>query len=240
MWFQRQQIDIGLELRHRLIALGMEPSPFTPDIAKLEKYQQQLLFVPDEWMRDRRSHFVVEDDSKHQFTGFTKDHFKFLVHNGTIGDERHDALPILHRREEGGLKIKGEVISLPPSAFLKLDKLKMNRFKYIRRRVWILYPNRNWGVFENRCEDTAAHGTMGCLHWTGRIPCDQKHPLAGKKYWTGKERVDLVQTWMYVAHPKWLAAAQRNPEQFDEVKRFEPKKDKRWLSSYYKYQHPKE
>lgn len=239
-------IKLKIELRHQFALLNFQPSIYTPDISRLEKYEYQLLFVCDDWMRARRGRHFIADDCEHQHVGFTMHGYRFLTHRGYLG---YDADPVhIPLEDSTGYKIKGEVVRVRPSTFLKLDKLKLNGVSshipaLKRRRVHILYPHRPWGVLENVLDESERlrpHRITSGLVLNGKIPDWSQHPLAGKKYWIGKERMHIMQTWMYVAHPFWWDLVYRHPEQFDEVARFIPNKPKRWLSEYYQYQNPKD
>ena len=56
------KVNIGLT--DRVVNMTMKWShTFTPDIARLEKYQRQLLFICDDWMSDRvNSHVLTRED----------------------------------------------------------------------------------------------------------------------------------------------------------------------------------
>lgn len=239
-------IKLKIELRHQFALLSFQPSIFTPDISRLEKYEHQLLFVCDDWMRDRRGRHFIADHCEHQCFGFTMNSYRYLTHRGHLG---YDVDPIhLPLEDSTGWKIKGEVVKVRPDVFLKLDKLKLNGVSshipmLKRRRVHILYPHRPWGVLRNtldECELTPHRDVTSGICWDRKIPDWTGHPLAGKKYWVGKERIHIIQAWMYTAHPLWWDLIYRHPEQFNEIARFIPSKPKKWLSEYYVYQNPKD
>src|SRR5258705_6406781 len=104
-------VDIGWTRRHQALISDWNYSPFTPDIAKLQKYKKQLLFVTDEWMDDRRQSFVLDGLSNNEGVAFTADHYLFLV-------KETDGTPVAIPSNDG-FKIKGEVHSMDGEAFLK-------------------------------------------------------------------------------------------------------------------------
>lgn len=208
-------VDTGWAKHCRQQMDGWTPSLFTPDIAKLEKYKKQLLFVTDEWMDDRRQSFVLDGVSNNEGVAFSIERHLFLT-------KATDGTPVA-MPDENGFRIKGEVHSLDGKAFLKLDKLKQNRIQFIRKRVFLIYPYRNQGTIDN-----------GTFTDDGFLLPDI---LAGKKSWLGPERVGHMSAWMYVGNPDyWLEQIHQQPYMFNRVPTFIPKKDKQWLSEYYKFQ----
>jgi hypothetical protein len=217
------KVDIGIQPRHRELVKTWDTSRvYTPDIVRLEKYTHQLLFVCDELMSARRDHFLIEADIIHKVIGFTTDKFDYLLNPDGI------ALPI---PREDGYVIKGEILVIRPNVFLKLDKFKLNRVQFVRRRVPITDPYRPYGVINNG----VTHG-----YWTedGTL---LPEALQGKKLWVGDEHLHTQEAWMYQPHPDyWGYQFKRRPEIFDRVPRFQPKKEKTWLSEYFQYQNPKD
>ena len=212
-------------------------NPFTPDIARLEKYQRQLLFVTDEWMSDRNQSMVLRDEpdmAKYECAAFTMHKYRFLTYKGILEPE---PTPVVLQGWDG-CKIKGEIVSIRPRLFLKLDKLKLNGVKFERRRVHLIRPYRDGPiVFENTLEDKASATYLpnGIVVRDGKFP--QGHPLSGKKVWYGPEKIAIIRAWMYIGKSTyWDWIVKNNPASFNEVERFAPKNDKRWLSEYYKYQ----
>lgn len=228
---------VKLELRHQLALLEGTSNHYTPDIAKLEEYETQRLFVFDEWMSDRRQNFVIDEMGVRRGAGFTKQKFQFRVFNGFLSP---DWTPVANKDPEGYV-IKGEIVEILPSSFLLLDKLKQNGVKFIRERVKILKPSRDVIVFENTTEERGVHHSMGVngVDWiTGKFP--DGHPLAGKKCWISPEKITPVFAWMYLGKHSYWNMYRNAPYLFQRVPTFKPKKDKEWLSEYYKYQNPVE
>lgn len=230
--------DKKIRLNAHQTSVLMEDNSFTPDIAVLEEYKMQLLFVADEMMRDRELSNVLPDlGGIHQCVGFTMRPYRYLIWEGFFIPD-YKPLLIECRKKDGGYvdtgwKVKGEVVAVPSSAFTKLDKLKKNMYDVVRKRTYIIYPHREWKVLENVCDDGSVMGHDEQV-WNGKFP--DGHPLGGKKLWIGPEKVNLLSTHIYVAHDKWRKECVKNPMMFSEVPRFTPNIEKRWLSEYYKYQ----
>lgn len=215
-----EEVDIGIKPHHIAQTIGWH-NRWTPDISRLEKYKTQRLFICDEYMSDRRQHFVIEDDVVQQdgrpcrVVAFTEGRFNFLLKNGT-------ALPF---PTEDGKQIKGELMNVTSGAFKKLDKLKQNGVQFYRKRVPIVDPYRPYGVVNN-----------GSFTEDG---IELPPALEGKKYWLGQEHLHTHSAWMYFPKPEyWDYQLKRAPQMFDRIPSFEPKKEKTWLSEYYKYQNP--
>lgn len=218
-------------------SIGWNQSRLTPDISKLEQYPKQLIFVTDSWMRGREQSFVLRDEPGCEFhySGYTWDKYIFRIYDGFEAQR----LPIILPSPADGHSICGEVWSIPPTLFLKLDKLRGNRLQYFRRRVVIQIPWRDGPiVFENTLEDKASltYYPSGLVVAEGKFP--RNHPLAGKKCWYGPEQIIRVRAWMYIAWPRWGRVLQKNPAQFHDVPLFKPKRERSWISDYYKYQRP--
>jgi hypothetical protein len=219
----RSKVDIGLTQRHTEVVKNWDTTGYTPDIAKLEKYEYQRVFVCDELMSARRQHFVIEADIVHRIVAFTKDNFDYLLSPDGV------ALPI---PREDGYVIKGELIIIRPNVIRKLDKLKLNHVQFVRRRVHLTDPYKPYGITNNG---------VGKGYWMedGTL---LPEALQGKKLWIGEELLADQEAWMYQPHRDyWGYQLKRRPELFDRVPRFKPKKEKTWLNEfYYQYQNPKD
>ena len=220
MWKRKVDLDITPAILETVRAPA--GYPFTPDIYKLEKYQLQLLFVCDEWLSDRHQSFVMKELGENLGKAFTKDKFDFLI-KATHPDKPSVILP-----NPDGNRIAGEVWVVEPSAFLKLDKLKLNGLQSLRHRVPILYPYRYHGFVQNYDGYFTPDGIL--------LP----EALQGKKHWIGDEQIWMFEgMWMYQGHPDyWQDMVYSAPFFFDRVARFAPKEEKTWLDKYYKYQNP--
>lgn len=198
---------------------------YTPDINKLAKYEHQLLFVCDQMMSDRRQFFVIEPYVVHKITVFTALYHDLLVApDGTVLPFRRDA--------ETGYRIKGELLQLrePEKAIAMLDKLKQRGVQFTRHRNAFIDPYRPYRVLVNGGDTEHPNDTFFA---DGRV---MPVPLQGKKLWLGDEQLHTQQAWMYIPTDHWTYQVRRRPEVFHRVPLFEPKKDKTWLTSYYKFQ----
>lgn len=195
---------------------------FTPDIAKLEKYDWQKIFVCDEWMSDRRGSSVF-DEAELKYPpviAFTKNKYNFLIHSETGA-----ALPV---PSEDGYQIKGEILVIRPWLIWKtLDKLKGNTLHYDRSFVPLLDPARIYLPTVNN----------GFFTEEGLLLPEM---LQGKKNFLGAEQVFDQKAWMYLPNPAyWEYMMKRRPELFDKVPVYKPKKNKEhWLGEYHQYQDP--
>lgn len=228
-----------ITLDQKMIALRHTTSIFTPDMAVLEKYQYQLLFVCDAWMSDRRDNHEIDDlDGKRKGRAFTFNKFKYLVQDRDLFSECHRPLPLEYK--DYGYKISGEIVAVRPHIIKDLDKFKLNERMFLRKRVHVLYPYRDEIVYENTlaADDPGMHPSASFDMRTRKFEIYQ-HPLAGKKRWLSEERLCILRVWMYVANPEFWKDIIRNPFNYSEVPTFKPKKSKRWLSEYYRYQSPK-
>lgn len=216
------------------------PSLFTPDYPILDRYPECLLFVADEWMKDRRQNFVLDNEGAIRHgKAFTFKQFSYRTFDGSSAyapEHINVALP-----NPDGLKIMGEVVSISPRTFLKLDKLRMNRVQFLRQRVLLAMPYYDGPiVFENTIDERRPiHNDYGVgIDWIhGRFP--KGHPLAGKKCWMGPEKIAYIRAWMYVGIREYWQRFKDQPFLFSAIPRFKPKKNRWWLPEYFKYQNPK-
>lgn len=216
------------------------PSMYTPDYHILEQYQKCLLFVADEWMKDRRQNFVIDQEhSIRRGNAFTFGKFSYRTYEGMA--YAPDYVTVALKTKDFGYPIMGEVIEISPDAFLRLDKLRKNTVQCLRQRTILAMPYRDGPiVFENTIAERAPHVSItGGIDWlTGKFP--DGHPLAGKKYWLGPEKIAYIRAWMYVGLESYWKSFQNMPFAFRQVPTFKPKKSKWWLTEYYKYQNPTE
>lgn len=229
-------------LQKEILQYG-RPSLFTPDLPLLEEYQRRLLFVADEWMKDRRQNFILDElGAVRRGSAFTFAKFQYRTFVGHRHDPQHINVAL---KSEQGFPIMGEVVELDPSSHLKpfqrLDKLRLNTVQFQRQRVILAMPYRDGPiVFENTMDDRRSiQGYMSGVDWlTGKFP--DGHPLAGKKYWLGPEKIAHVRAMMYVGIPAYWSRWINTPFLFNRIPTFKPKKSKWWLTEYYKYQNPTE
>lgn len=252
-WFRKKPIvpppfpvPTVLSENHQQALHYGRPSLYTPDMPLLERYERQLLFVADEWMRDRRQNFVLDNEGAIRHgRAFTFKQFSYRTFNGAgvyAPDHINVALP-----STDGFPISGEVVDISPYSFLRLDKLKKNTVELVRQRVILAMPYRDGPiVFENTTEErgrgqlrrlAGAATDFAIDHVTGKFP--HGHPLAGKKCWLGTEKIAYIKAWMYVGVKEYWKRFSNQPFLFSDIPTFKPKKNKWWLTRYYRYQNPK-
>ncbi len=218
--YREDMVDLGITQAHRDVFKEPNGYPFTPDLYRLCKYQLQLLFVYDEWLSDRRQNFVLDDCGVRIATVFSQEKYNFLIKST---DQSSVAIP-----DSQGSLIKGELFAVYPESFVKLDKLRLNGLRSIRDRVQVIYPYHEEAFIKNSLDGYFTEDGY-------ELP----EALQGVKHYIGPEKVWLLDCFMYSGHPTyWTDMIHQQPFLFDRVPRFEPKKEKTWLSEYYKYQNP--
>jgi hypothetical protein len=220
-----EQEDYGLTPEYIEKARTFTPSQFSPDVARLDLLEFHRIFICDELMSTRRDFKYIKEEVVYKVVAFTADKFDFIVDPDGI------ALPI---PSENGFVIKGELwIVRPKAIYEKLDKLRLNRVHFIRRRVDVVDPYRQYTIDKSRYVNNGYYDETGLA-----LP----KSLAGRKgteYILGPELTWPQEAWMYLYNPDhWGYAIRRRPELFKRVPMFSPKKEKKWLSEYYYYQSP--
>lgn len=210
---------------HTQRARAFTPSKFSPDVAKLDLLEYHRIFICDELMSTRRSHVYVSNQVIHNVVAFTADRFDYILDPDGI------ALPI---PDVHGHPIKGELwIVRPQCIYEMLDKLKLNRVHYIRRRVDVIDPYRTAEVDKTRYVNNGYYDSEGLL-----LP----KSVAGRKgteYRLSPELTWPQDAWMYLYNPDhWNYIIKRQSATFKRVSTFQPKKEKTWLGEYYYYQNP--
>src|SRR6266852_3039276 len=193
---------------------------FTPDIARLELSQFQLLFVCDDLMRAGKNYNIIADSSASVARGFT-------LHGYNFYKKRTNGIPVVMAAKQADnrysfscLKIKGEIHAVESKAFIKLDTHYLNGVQYRRIRTKILYPTRQHGVVVN-------HDNEGKL-----LP----PALQGNKHFLLPERVDIISAWMYIGASNYWNDLLDGGFAFEPVRIVEPKEQKNWLIKYYHWQ----
>lgn len=220
------QEDYGLTPEYIEKARSFIPSQFSPDIAKLDTMEFHRIFVCDELMSTRKQFKYVKTEVIYNVVAFTADRYDYIL------DPDGVALPI---PDPNGHMIKGELWIVRPSAIYNyLDKLRLNRVHYIRKRVDVIDPYRQSKLDKTRYVNNGYFDENG-------IPLPKS--LEGRKgteYTLGPEETWPQTAWMYLYNPDyWSYAIRRRPAVFTRVPVFTPKKEKAWLSDYYYYQSPK-
>lgn len=119
---------------------------FSPDIAWLEQYQTQLVFVVDDLQSHFKNHSLMSDGLCAGLGhAFTRD--PFLMWKKPLGLESFP-IPIVPNANNTSIVrwypkpaiIKGELYAIRPYAFLALDKHRANGVQFQRRRIRLNYP----------------------------------------------------------------------------------------------------
>lgn len=120
----------------------------TPDILELSQYQRQVIFVADDMMKGGKLFDYIEETSLTgrwpMSGGYTEEEFFFW--QKSLGKE---SFPIALRNEVTGFcrnppekaRIRGQLYSIRPYQFEKLDFLRDNQVQFIRERINILIPH---------------------------------------------------------------------------------------------------
>lgn len=158
-------------------------APYSPDIIELERKRRATIFVADDMMRGGKLHeYISEVSVSGRFpthAGYTQG--EFVMWKKDLGE---DSFPVAldedvtgHRIGSATLekaKIRGEVYSIRPRQFRKLDFLKENGVVFIRRRVNVIIP----------------------LY---KVIYDKAHPLPHLA-----DKNSVIEAWMYVGvHSYW-------------------------------------
>jgi hypothetical protein len=127
-----------LRRREHPITPFLERMPaFTPDIARLQQYKVQLLFVYDECMKQHQRHSLIQP-AEFQCTAFTEG--QFSLWKKKLGKE---SFPIPLNTSSSMAPhsiIKGELWAIPPDNLVQLDNHKLNTVQFIRKRVRLIVP----------------------------------------------------------------------------------------------------
>ncbi len=121
---------------------------YTPDIAYLERYEMQLIFVADDLKSPFPAHELIK---RGMAVGlgrcFTRD--QFLMWKKPLGLESFP-IPIPAREDNVSpvnwwpkpAKIKGELYAIYPFAFKQLDAYRRNGVQFVRNRIRLSYAYR--------------------------------------------------------------------------------------------------
>lgn len=168
---------------------------YTPDYAELVMTEGQLVFCPDEMMRGRRAHDLVENDlgmymctaqTNQVFTMFKKTLGKFT--RPVVMDANE--FPGKYRLVDYA-PIKGEVYLLKPQQLKELDKWKKNTKIFTRRRVY-LDIEYQFVHEERRVYSVKGPGNEPLVRWEN-VPIRQE--------WEHYHKQDA---WMYVGNPEYF------------------------------------
>lgn len=177
---------------------------YTPDIAKLEQYESQLLFVADNCMKGHKKHELLVDDASlshgHAYTKAT-----FSMWKKELGEEsypvilKEDAFPHDWRGPKPGApaQIYGELYQIPPRVLYKLDIDKLNTVQFLRRRIKLEYVyfahiERPWFKENSKWNE----GALSRAERELNNPEEAERLEIGPLYHT-------VTAWMYFGNPEY-------------------------------------
>lgn len=188
---------------------------YTPDNAKLEEYEFQLLFSPDETQRGYPQHSLIEDSvfMTHAFTHRLYNYWQ--QRDGQLIPLEASA-PAAVKYFPPSLRIKGEVHAIRPYQFRELDTWKQNTIQYTRKRVKLIVPYRQ--VIVKDYYDTDGRELPLCLQ--------------GKKGVLSPVQLHVVKAWMYVGNDDYWDPL-LNAYNFTKVQHHESRQP--WLKEYYSY-----
>lgn len=128
-----------------------EKEKWTPDHLKLAQYSHQYMFVVDSLKKAQLQHWLIKEAATMKATAFTSD--LYVSYDYGLGNQAYN-IPIPHE-EEKKPKPYLSYMNAPPSiiagelflisdytVFEKVDRLKANGVKFIRKRVDIQIPYR--------------------------------------------------------------------------------------------------
>lgn len=208
----------------------LEASKFTPDIAKLEQYEWQLFFAPDELKRDHLMHAKIGSESSFQFPAFTQASYHFW-------DPPEGWASPVPLKVEGFTnplpffppiaKIKGEVHLIRPQTFhLSLDRYRQNTVEYRRERVRLIVPYRRVVFLKDHNLDPA----FGVQEEFSRSE------YTGSSVKTTEERTCIIRAWMYIGEPAYWDPLISGYD-YGHIETFQSK-NRKWLQEYYNIRRP--
>lgn len=197
---------------------------FTPDIAFLEAYELQPVFVVEEFQSMFKRFGMLKEGLVHSLGhAFTEE--KFLMWKKPLGLESYP-VPIVATEQNTSivpwypkpLPIKGELYAIRPYTFMELDKHKANGVQFVRRRVKIHRPLR--AVVRLPVEKGLEH-----ISRTERL---LRYEHVAPKVALSDEFIHKYTAWMYVGRDEYWAD-QYGESAYDSrlkiVKTFEPNRD---------------
>ena len=180
------------------LAAERERTQFTPDIAKLEQYEWQLIFVTDELKKQHLKNSLLGSEQRYKFPAFTQKNFHYWQHEAPFNP------PVPFRVADDVItnplpfyppigKIKGQVFIIRPQAFLDLDNYKQNTVEFQRHRVRLVVPYRKLVWLKDHNLDPA-FGVQEAF-------CRSEYN--GKSVTHSKEIVCIIRAWMYIGIPSF-------------------------------------
>jgi len=205
----------------------LERTKFTPDIALLEEYEWQAVFVADELKKKFPKHELLGEDKRYCFPAFTQKSYHFWESN----QPWEGAIPFecsqMHNNIVGWppiAKIKGEVYLIRPQRFLELDRYKQNTVQYVRDRIRLVVPFR----YVKKLSDL--YGPEGDKFY------HSVEQVLNAKTFTSEERTYIVRAWFYSGKPEYWNSI-ITAYDYGHVETFHSK-NRRWCSEYYTIRRP--
>jgi gamma-glutamylcyclotransferase (GGCT)/AIG2-like uncharacterized protein YtfP len=152
-----------------------EPTGFTYDMWKLQRYARQPLFVYDQWMQTHRMHSMIHSWSQFRGTAFTAND-NWIMWKKRLGQ---GTFPIPMRMPSIGIetgRISGELYLIDSGRIKVLDEYKENGVEFRRKSVEVLIPYRHKILFVNK---------------------DHNYQ------WRITELITKVNAWMYIGRHKY-------------------------------------
>lgn len=214
---------------HGTVAQAFYETRFTPDAARLEEYEYQLIFVCDEHKRDHFRHKDLGEDKSYFFPAFTLKTFDFW--HTPVPFLSPVPLPSTRQYKMQNLppasKIKGEVYAIRPQTIINsLDPYYQNTVEYQRARIKLIVPYRKLLWLKDHTLDPA-FGVSGYIN---------RGEYEGSSVRHSEEHVALVSAWMYIGRPEFWdpLITHFNYEPVE----FHHSKNRRWLQTYYNIRRP--
>jgi hypothetical protein len=207
-----------------------EATKFTPDIARLEEYEWQLIFVADGLKKDHVHHHRLGERLPRMIPAFTQKNFHFWQPQAPFID------PVPLEVPEGYTnmmpffppvaKIKGEVYAIRPQTFMDLDRMNQNGVEFFRRRIRLVVPYRKVVFLRDHNLDPS-FGVQELL---------SRSEYTGSSIKTSEELTCILRAWMYIGKPEFwdpmISAYDWGPvEHYNSNKR-------RWAETYYHIRRP--
>lgn len=200
---------------------------FTPDLALLEEYEWQAVFVTDELKKKFLKHELLGEDKRYLFPAFTQKNYHYWESASPL----EGAIPFEVSQLRNPIvgwppiaKIKGEVYLIRPQRFLDIDTYKQNTVQYVRDRIRLVVPFRRIQWVKDRYGPEVAEFF--------RNP-DQFH---NNKTFTTDEHTYIVRAWFYSGRPEYWDPI-ITAYDYGHVETFHSK-NRRWADTYYAIRRP--
>lgn len=206
-----------------------EATKFTPDIAKLEKYAWQLIFVTDQLKEGHLHNAKLGPEASYRFPAFTQQGFHYW-------DTPIPFLPPVPMKVEYTInpvkgfppiaKIKGEVHLIRPQQFMTLDRYKQNTVEYQRERIKLVVPYTPVKLLKDHNLDPR-FGVQ-------EVFC--RSDYKGSSVALDRETTCTIRAWMYTGKPDFWDPL-INAFDYKAVETFHSK-NRRWCQEYYNLRRP--